>query len=120
MTVPETVNYQLQVWFDEFLLNETSYEATVLYNGYLGKDTYNQTGLESFYTTTITGDIVILTNGTYASGTGKYALTSFPVVLSDNDTLAKAFIYVTYTYGGTNDNINMFNVTLLMVLMFLI
>ena len=108
----DTVNYQLQVWFDEFLLNETSYEATVLYNGYLGKDTYNQTGLESFYTTTITGDIVILTNGTYASGTGKYALTSFPVVLSDNDTLAKAFIYVTYTYGGTNDNINMFNVTL--------
>ena len=108
----DTVNYQLQVWFDEFLLNETSYEATVLYNGYLGKDTYNQTGLESFYTTTITGDIVILTNGTYATGTTKYALTNFPVVLSDNDTLAKAFIYVTYTYGGTNDNINMFNVTL--------
>ena len=108
----DTVNYQLQVWFDEFLLNETSYEATVLYNGYLGKDTYNQTGLESFYTTTITGDIVILTNGTYATGTTKYALTNFNVVLSDNDTLAKAFIYVTYTYGGTNDNINMFNVTL--------
>ena len=108
----DTVNYQLQVWFDEFLLNATSYDATVLYNGYLGKDTYNQTGLESFYTTTVTGDIVILTNGTYASGTTKYALTSFPVVLSENDTLVKAFLYVTYTYGGTNDNINMFNVTL--------
>ena len=56
--------------------------------------------------------MVILTNGTYATGTTKYALTSFPVVLSQNDTLVKAFIYVTYTYGGTNDNINMFNVTL--------
>ena len=108
----DTVNYQIQVLFEGFLLNETSYEATVLYNGYLGKDTYNQTGLESFYTTTITGDMVILTNGTYATGTTKYALTSFPVVLSQNDTLVKAFIYVTYTYGGTNDNINMFNVTL--------
>ena len=108
----DTVNYQVQLFLNDKLITENSYEATVLYNGYLGKDTYNQTGLESFYTTTITGDIVILTNGTYASGTGKYALTSFPVVLSDNDTLAKAFIYVTYTYGGTNDNINMFNVTL--------
>ena len=108
----DTVNYQIQVLFEGFLLNETSYEATVLYNGYLGKDTYNQTSLEFFYKATITGDMVILTNGTYATGTTKYALTSFPVVLSQNDTLVKAFIYVTYTYGGTNDNINMFNVTL--------
>ena len=108
----DTVNYQAQVLFKGFVLNETSYDATVLYNGYLGKDTYNDTSLESFYTETVTGDIVILTNGSYATGTTKYALTSFPVVLSENDTLAKAFIYVTYTYGGTNDNINMFNVTL--------
>ena len=108
----DTVNYQAQVLFKGFVLNETSYDATVLYNGYLGKDTYNDTSLESFYTETVTGDIVILTNGSYATGTTKYALTSFPVVLSENDALAKAFIYVTYTYGGTNDNINMFNVTL--------
>ncbi|MEE0938388.1 DUF3344 domain-containing protein, partial [Methanobrevibacter sp.] len=91
---------------------ENSYEATILYNGYLGKDNYNQTSLESFYNATITGDMVILTNGTYATGTTKYALTNFNIVLSENDALTKAFLYVTYTYGGTNDNINMFNVTL--------
>ena len=108
----DTVDYKLQVLFEGLLLNETSLEGTVLYNGYLGKENYNQTSLESFYTATVTGDIVILTNGSYASGTTKYPVTDFNVVLSENDTLVKALIYVTYTYGGTNDNINMFNVTL--------
>ena len=109
----ETIDYQLQVLDGNKTVAESSYAASVLYNGYLGKDTYGQTGLEPFYATAgITGDVVILTNGTYASGTGKYALTNFTVALTENDTLVRAFLYVTYTYGGTTDNINMFNVAL--------
>ena len=105
-------NYKLQVLFADKVVSEASYAPTVLYNGYLGKDTYNNVSLEQFYTATITGDIVVLINGTYATGTTKYALTNFTVTLSDKDTLVKAFLYVTYAYGGTNDNIDMFNVTL--------
>ena len=62
--------------------------------------------------TTITGNIVFLTNGTYASGINKYDLTNFTVNLTEKDLIVKAFLYVTYTYGGANDNIDMFIVTL--------
>ncbi|WP_458406384.1 DUF3344 domain-containing protein [Methanobrevibacter sp.] len=110
--VYETVNYTLQVLFDGKSVGESSYQATILYNGYLGKDTYNDVSLAPFYISTITGNIVILTNGTYASSNNKYALTNFNVTLTEKDTLVKAFLYVTYAYGGSNDNINMFNVTL--------
>ena len=111
-SVYDTVNYQVQVLFDDVLLNESSsYETTVLYNGYLGKDTYNDVSLVPFYIGEVS-DIVILTNGTYASGTGKYALVNYDVALPANSSIVKAYLYVTYTYGGINDNINMFNVTL--------
>ena len=110
--VYNTVDYQVQVLYDNQLVNESDYQATILYNGYLGKDTYGQTSLEPFFNAIITGDIVILTNGTYATGTTKYELTNFTVVLPDNSNIVKAFMYVTYTYGGSNDNINMFNVAL--------
>ena len=106
------VDYQLQVLFNEEKVGETSCQAIVLYNGYLGKDIYNETGLESFYNATITGNIVFLTNGTYASGINKYDLTNFTVNLTEKDLIVKAFLYVTYTYGGANDNIDMFIVTL--------
>ena len=111
-TVYNTVDYKVQVVYNNQVVNESSYQATILYNGYLGKDTYGQTSLEPFFNGVITGDIVILTNGTYASGTGKYALTNFTVALPENSNIVKAFMYVTYTYGGINDNINMFNVAL--------
>jgi len=111
-TVYNTVDYKVQVVYDNQLINESSYQATILYNGYLGKDTYGQTSLEPFFNGVITGDIVILTNGTYASSTGKYALTNFTVALPENSNIVNAFMYVTYAYGGINDNINMFNVAL--------
>ena len=111
-TVYNTVDYKVQVVYDNQLINESSYQATILYNGYLGKDTYGQTSLEPFFNGVITGDVVILTNGTYASSTGKYALTNFTVALPENSNIVNAFMYVTYAYGGINDNINMFNVAL--------
>ena len=111
-TVYNTVDYKVQVVYNNQVVNESSYQATILYNGYLGKDTYGQTSLEPFFNGVITGDIVILTNGTYASSTGKYALTNFTVALPENSNIVNAFMYVTYAYGGINDNINMFNVAL--------
>lgn len=108
----DKVDYQLKVIFEDETVGQTSYEALVLYNGYLGKDTYNQNSLEAFYTGTISGDMVILTNGSYATGTVN-TFANFTVILPENSNLVKAFMYVSYCYGsGGKDNINMFNVTL--------
>jgi hypothetical protein len=93
-TVYDTVNYQVQVLFNDELVSESSYVATVLYNGYLGKDTYNDVSFEPFYAGEVT-DIVILTNGTYATGTTKYALVNYDVALPANSSFVKAFLYVT-------------------------
>ena len=107
------VNYQIQISFANELVDESSCEATVLYNGYLGKDTYNETSLESFFNITVNGDIVILTNGTYAGSSDSYDSINYSVVLPDKSSFVKAFIYVSYCWAsGGKDNIDMFNVTL--------
>ena len=109
----EKVNYKVQVLYGNAIINETSYDATILYNGYLGKDTYNETSLESFYNATVTGDIIILTNGTYAGSSDPYGSITYSVDLPDNSSMVKAFIYVSYCWAsGGRDNIDMFNVTL--------
>ena len=108
----DKVDYQLQVLFEDEIVGQTSYEALVLYNGYMGKDAYDQKSLEAFYTGTVSGDIVILTNGSYATGTVNTDV-NFTVALPENSKIVKAFMYVSYCYGsGGKDNINMFNVTL--------
>ena len=111
--VYDKVSYQVQVKYANEVINTTSYDVTVLYNGYLGKDTYNENSLESFFNTTVSGDIVVLTDGTYAGSSASYGSANFEVVLPENSDIVKAFIYVPYCWAsGGKDNIDMFNVTL--------
>jgi hypothetical protein len=112
------VNYTVQLFLKDELINKTSIDAVILYNGYFNKALYDQTSLEPFYNGTITGDIFINVSdfvgtdgnsGKYASGT-KNRADDWNVTLKDGSVIVKAFIYVPYT-SITGDNINMLNAT---------
>ncbi len=107
----DKVNYTVQLVYNGDVVNETDYVASVMYNGYLGKDTYNETSLESFFTGTVSGDVVVLVNGSYATGfVNKTDV--FVVDLAENSTIVKAFVYVSYSYGKDGkDNKDMLNIT---------
>ena len=104
------VNYTAQLLLKDELVNESSINTVILYNGYLSKEyAYPDTGLESFLNVTISGDIVIDVSGSYASGTVN-RVDTWNVTLTNDSTIVKAFVYVPYCYGGADDE-NLFNVT---------
>ena len=104
------VNYTAQLFLKDELLNESSINAAILYNGYLPKEyAYPNNGLKSFLNVTISGDIVIDVAGAYASGTAN-RVDTWNVTLSDDSTIVKAFVYAPYCYGGADDE-NLYNVT---------
>jgi hypothetical protein len=105
------VNYQIQVLFSDKIINETSFEGTVLYNGYLDKDKCGEVGFKPFFNDTISGDIVFMTNGSYLPGNDN-EIRSFTVSIPENSSIVKAFMYVAYHDEHGADNQNMLNFTL--------
>ena len=114
----DKVNYTAQLFLKDESLANKSIEATILYNGYFNKALYDQTSLEPFYNGSITGDIFINVSDFVGTdgNSGKYAsattnrIDNWTVTLNDGSVIAKAFIYVPYTYIA-GDNINMLNAT---------
>ena len=105
------VNYTAKLLLKDKNLNESSIEATVLYNGYFAKDlSYPGQDYTSFLNESVTGGFeYLVSDAAYASGTAN-RVDTWNVTLPDNSTFAKAFVYVGYCYGGA-DSIDLFNVT---------
>ncbi len=105
------VNYTARLLLNDKVVNETSIKATVLFNGYFSKDlSFPGQDYTSFLNESVTGGFeYIVSDAAYASGTTN-RVDTWNVVLPDNSTFAKAYVYVGYCYGGA-DTIDLFNVT---------
>ena len=106
-----TVNYTVELLLKDEVVDNATIKTSVLYNGYLPKDlSYPGNDFASFLNATITGDIVInVSSQAYASGSAN-RVDTWNVVLPDNSSFVKAFVYVAYCYGTADDQ-NLFNVT---------
>ena len=107
----DRVNYTVEISLKDEVVANATLNAAVLYNGYLQKDlSYPGNDFASFLNATITGDIVInVSPKAYASGSTA-RVDTWNVTLPDNSSIVKAFVYVAYCYG-TSDDANLFNVT---------
>lgn len=93
------VNYTVQIVLNNKVINSSSKEVSILYNGYLGKDLeYPSEGYELFFNGTITGDIVINTTGNYLQMSALERSDVWSVKLSYNSNFVKAYIYVPYYF----------------------
>lgn len=107
------VNYTVELLWDDGLVNSTSINIPILYNGYLGKDfAYPAGGMESLDTIVINGDIVVSVKDAYLSGAGKLNKTDvWTINLDENSTIVKSFVYIPYTWCNIKETQDMFNVT---------
>ena len=110
------VNYKAEIIFNGETIDSYSINASVLYNGYLGKNlSYPSNAFDPFFKGTITGDIVI--NVKDQSSYMDNYITSredvWMVTLPANSNFVKSFIYVPYNYfnpnEGLNENLSMFS-----------
>ena len=107
----KNVTYTAELLLSDGLVNNSSLDALILYNGYLNKELgYPGSDFESFYNGAITGDIVIdVSEKAYAGGVNNRT-DNWTVILPDNSNFVKAWVYVAYCYGGA-DTSALFNVS---------
>lgn len=107
------VNYTVQLLSKGDIVNSTSINVPVLYNGYLGKDLAYPAGvMEALDKIVINGDIVIDAKTAYLSGEGNLNKTDvWTINLGENSTIVKSFVYVPYNWCNVPESLNMFNTT---------
>ena len=111
------VNYTVKLVSNNFIINSTSVNLSVLYNGYLGKDlAYPKEGMEALDTIIINGDIKIdVKDASSKLGSDDMNRTDvWTINLGEDSTIVKSFIYVPYNWfkpNLTKEDFNMFNAT---------
>lgn len=110
------VRYTAEIISDGVEINSYSIDASILYDGYLGKEfSYPSNAFDSFFNATITGDIVINVKdySSYLDNYGASRIDEWAVNLPANSKFVKALIYVPYgyfnPYEGLNENLSMFS-----------
>ena len=107
------VNYTVELLLSGSLVNSTSINPDIRYNGYLGKDlAYPAGGMDALDKIIINGDIVIDAKTASLSGEGNLNKTDvWTINLGENSTIVKSFVYVPYTWCKVPESLNMFNTT---------
>ncbi len=112
------VNYTVELLLNSAIVNSTSINIPVLYNGYLGKDlAYPASGMEFLDVIIINGDIKIDVKPASSSigGAVMKRVDNWTVELDENSTIVKSFVYVPYNWFNNvkfgNETSAMFNVT---------
>ena len=111
------VNYTVELLLNNELVDSSSINIPVLYNGNLGKDlAYPAGGMESFFNITINGDIVIDIKdaSSYLAAAAMERTDVWNIELDSNSNIVKSFIYVPYNWFNAKtytEDMSMFNVT---------
>ena len=109
------VNYTVELLLNGSVVNSTSINPEVRYNGYLGKDlAYPASGMDSLDKIIINGDIVVDAKTAYLSGEGNLNKTDvWTISLDENSTIVKSFVYVPYNWCNppSIEGLDMFNTT---------
>lgn len=74
------------------------FSFVILYNGYLGKDYEYPNANPQLREFTFTGDVQVLTNNTYMSGSATSREESFSIDLDEGESVQKALLYVSYNW----------------------
>ena len=106
----DTVNYTLELKLLGEVVNTTSLNPSILYNGYFSKDySYQGDDRVSFLNATITGDIFIAIGNSGYTGSLSNLTEIWNVSLPAGSNFVKAYVYAPYTFGGA-DTADLFNV----------
>lgn len=100
------VTYTVELLSNNQILNSTSINPEIRYNGYLGKDlAYPAGGMESLPTIVINGDIKIDNKpfSSKLSGSDMNRTDIWTVGLDENSTIVKSFIYLPYNWFNNKD-----------------
>lgn len=107
----DTVNYTLELKLLGEVVNTTSLNPSILYNGYFSKDySYQGDDRVAFLNATITGDIFIAIGNSGYTGSLSNLTEIWNVSLPAGSNFVKAYVYAPYTFGGA-DTADLFNVT---------
>ena len=113
----KNVNYTIEVYSNNKLINSSTLILPILYNGNLGKDlAYPSGGIDYFMNITVNGDIVIDVQNysKYISHNILNRSEVWNVDLDSNSNIVKSFIYIPYYEFNSktyDEDFNMFNVT---------
>ena len=111
------VNYTAEISKRGEIINSSSIEIPILYNGNLGKDlAYPSDGINSFLNITINGDIIIDIQNytTYLSANYLNRTDIWNINLAEGSSIVKSLVYIPYNWFNSYlyaEDENMFNVT---------
>ncbi|MCR5026257.1 MAG: DUF3344 domain-containing protein [Methanobrevibacter sp.] len=105
------VNYTLNILSSKGgVLNSTNASYKVLYNGNLGKDYEYPNANPTLREFTVTGDVIVLTNGTYSAAGDTNRTDVYNIAFDGN--VSEALLYVSYNWDkNPNDDFNTWNTT---------
>ena len=98
------INYTIQVFSNDYLINEMTKMIPLMYNGYLGKEWgYPINDVEFNYNATVNGDIIIQLqdDSTFLTASVTSKEYEWRTVLSSDSTFTAGFLYIPYNWDRT-------------------